>query len=164
MLRAAAADHNPTIIIEARSFYQTKGMVDLSRSDEQVGGARIARHGSTATIVTYGTALPICLEAANRVVDEGHDVQIVDLRWLNPVDWSFVIDAVAKTKGKAIIAHEANLTGGFGAEIATRLWEHGAKQIVRLGAADTRIPAAPNLQKEVLPTVDDVIGAIGDTA
>lgn len=97
-------------------------------------------------------------------MDEGHDVQIVDLRWLNPVDWSFVLDAVTKTKGKAIVVHEANLTGGFGAEIATCLWEHGAKQVVRLGAADTRIPAAPNLQEQVLPTVDDIIGAIGDTA
>jgi hypothetical protein len=66
---------------------------------------------------------------------------------------------VAATGGHALVAREANLTGGFGAEIATPLWEAGARRVHRLAANDTRIPAAPVLQDAVLPGVADIRAA-----
>ena len=160
MLRAAAADPNPVIIIEARALYQTKGMVDFGRSDQTAGGSRVVREGDAATIVTYGTMVPSCLRAAGLLAEDNCDVRVVDLRWLNPADWPALTAHVDATHGRALIVHEANVTGGFGAEIASRLWDAGAARVRRLGAKDTRMPAAPCLQDAVLPSADDVVAEV----
>ncbi|WP_354503682.1 thiamine pyrophosphate-dependent enzyme [Limibacillus sp. MBR-115] len=157
MLRAAAADPNPVIIFESRAFYQTKGPVDFDLPGEEVGGSQLVRPGMAATLFTYGTARPRCEEAAEVLADEGIDLRLVDLRWLNPIDWDVLGAHVNETDGRAMIVHEANLTGGFGAEVAARLWERGAKKVQRVGAKDTRIPAAPNLQDAVLPSVSEIV-------
>ena len=160
MLRAAIADPNPVIVIEARGLYQTKGEVDLGRPDAAVGGARLVRNGSACTILSYGTALARCEAAADMLHRDGRDIRLVDVRWLNPIDWDEIAAHVRATGGRALVVHEANLTGGFGAEIASRLWESGARRVRRLGARDTRIPAAPVLQEAVLPTVAAIRDAV----
>lgn len=160
MLRAAAAEPNPVVIIEARALYQTKGEVDFGESCESLGESRLVRAGTAATVVSYGTALATCERAVETLAEEGLDLQLVDLRWLNPIDWPGLNRQVADTGGRALVVHEANLTGGFGAEIAARLWEGGAKQVRRLGAKDSRMPAAPSLQAAVLPSVEEVVADI----
>jgi 2-oxoisovalerate dehydrogenase E1 component len=160
MLRAAVADPNPVIIIEARGYYQTKGSVDFGRIDTKIGGCRLVRPGSACTVITYGTACGLSEVAVDELRKEGHEVRLVDLRWLNPIDWAEINAHVAATGGLALVVHEANLTGGFGAEIAARLWEFGAKKVSRLASKDSRIPAAPILQKAILPTVADIRSAV----
>ena len=161
MLRAAIAEPDPVIIIEARGLYQTKGPVDLTRVEPAVGGARLVRDGKRCTVICYGTALARCDAAIAAMGTDGHEIRLVDLRWLNPIDWAEIGAHVQATDGRALIVHEANLTGGFGAEIAARLWEGGARRVHRLGAGDTRIPAAPVLQDAVLPGTDAIRAAIG---
>jgi len=160
MLRAAIADPNPVIILEARALYQNKGTVDFGKIEDVVGGMRLVRPGSDCTIISYGTALARCEAAVDSLGTDGKDVRLVDMRWLNPADWDQLYQHVAETEGKALIVHEANLTGGFGAEIAARLWERGGVKIQRLGTMDTRIPAAPELQEAVLPTVSEICVAV----
>lgn len=155
MLRAAIADPDPCVIIEARGLYQTKGDVDFGVWDSRVGEFKIVRGGEALSIITWGTLVGKCAEAAQTLAASGIEVSVIDLRWLAPVDWEALIEAVEKSGHKALVVHEANLTGGFGAEVCARFAERGIVT-ARLGAKDSRIPAAPELQSAVLPSVDEI--------
>ncbi len=98
---------------------------------------------------------------------EGLSVEVIDARWLAPFDTATVVASVEKT-GRLVIAHEANVSGGFGAEIAARianeaLWSLEAP-IARVGVPDLRIPAAPVLQQAVVPGVEQIAAALRETA
>ncbi len=90
---------------------------------------------------------------------------MIDARWLNPFDWETLFASVARTR-RLLIVHEANLTGGFGGEIAARtsaeLFGRLAAPVRRLGVPDCRIPAAPQLQAALIPQVDDIARAIAE--
>jgi 2-oxoisovalerate dehydrogenase E1 component len=160
MLRAAAAAEDPTILIEARGLYQRKGEVVFDRVPDPIGTARLARAGSDVAIIAWGTAAVEAVDAAERLAKDGIDAAVLDLRWLAPLDETAIDDVVRKAKGRVLIAHEANRTGGVGAEIAARIAEtHRDAVIRRLGAPDTRIPAAPVLQAALLPKADAITAA-----
>ncbi len=154
MLRAAIADEDPCILFEARSLYQVKGQVSVDGPVEPAAGAKLRRGGRDVGIVTWGTMVAPALEAAEMLAEQGIDAGVLDLRWLQPLDMDQIASLV-RACGRIVVAHEANTTGGFGAEIAARVQErhfHELKgPVVRLGAADTRIPAAPALQKVLIP-------------
>jgi 2-oxoisovalerate dehydrogenase E1 component len=163
MLRAAIADPDPTIIIEARGLYQTKGPVAPAGPVEPIGGATFRRRGKDIAIVTWGTATSKCEEAADVLAAEGIEANVLDLRWLSPLDEVAIAEAVVSGGGRVLVVHEANTTGGFGAEIAARiaqqLFEELDAPIVRLGAKDVRIPSAPVLQDAVIPQVSSIVEA-----
>jgi 2-oxoisovalerate dehydrogenase E1 component len=152
MLRAAIDDPDPCIIIEARSLYQTKGIVDGART--AVGTAHQRRKGSDVAIISWGTMANTAEQAADLLNKEGVQASVLDLRWLSPLDEKALEAAVRGAKGRALIVHEANQTGGFGAEIVSRLLELGFTKIRRLGAPDIRVPASPVLQAALIPSAD----------
>jgi 2-oxoisovalerate dehydrogenase E1 component len=164
LLRAAAADPDPCIVIESRGLYQTRGPVALSSAPEPVGLAHFHRNGKDAAIVTWGTMLKPALEAAALLGQEGLDVSVLDLRWLSPLDEAALSKAVAQSDGKILIVHEAVKTGGFGAEIAMRIRElhqdDSPLRIKRLAGADNRMPASPVLQSELLPNAERIATAV----
>lgn len=168
MLLAAIADDDPVVIIEHRGFYHTvSDPVSLDSPIEPIGSGRIVREGSDVTLITWGQILSKALEASETLASDGISVEVIDPRWLNPLDTSLVIGSVEKTN-RLVIAHEANLTGGFGAEIVARVvrdafWSLEAP-IERVGVPDVRMPAAPVLQDAVLPSVDEIAGALRRTA
>ncbi len=163
MLRAAIADDDPCVVIEARSLYQTKGLVDLDAPVEPVGGARVHREGGDLAILTWGTMLGPALDAARRLADEGTEASVVDLRWLSPLDDDAIEQAVRAGGGRILIAHEANVTGGFGAEVAARIQERHfgllTAPVRRVGTPDVRMPAAPALQRALVPDADTIAAA-----
>lgn len=163
MLRAAIADPDPCIVIESRSLYQLKGPVVLGGPAELVGGARWHRSGGDLAIVTWGPMLHSALAAAERLAAEGVEAAVVDLRWLNPLDDASIARAVEESGGRVLIAHEANVTGGFGAEIAARIQERHFDlldaPVVRVGAPDVRIPSAPALQAALVPGEEAIAAA-----
>ena len=163
MLRAAIADPDPTIIIEARGLYQLKGPVTLSEPNEAIGGATFRRRGKDLAIITWGTMTPKAEQAADILASEGIEANVLDLRWLSPLDEQAITDAVVSGGGRVLVAHEANLTGGFGAEIAARIAERLFGEldapIMRVGAKDVRIPSAPVLQEAVIPQVPEIVDA-----
>lgn len=163
MTRAAIADPDPVILVESRELYQNKGEVYTDAPVQRVGRARLHRDGDALTIVTWGPMLHRCLEAAEMLAESGTEVAVLDLRWLNPIDDDALADAVRRGNGRILVAHEANITGGFGAEIAARITERHFREllapIARVGAPDTRLPSAPALQRGVLPSVDTVAAA-----
>jgi 2-oxoisovalerate dehydrogenase E1 component len=115
-------------------------------------------------IVTWGTTLLVALEAARQLAESGVDVGVLDLRWLCPLDNDGLQAAVRNASGKVIVLHEANRTGGFGAEIVACLHEslgnEMALKIARVATPDMRIPASPILQRALFPTAAKVIDEI----
>jgi 2-oxoisovalerate dehydrogenase E1 component len=163
MLRAAIGDPDPTIVIEARSLYQTKGDVLMLDAAPPIGGAAFRRRGSDLAIISWG---PMCLEAERAAVTlalEGIETTVLDLRWLSPLDDAAIADAVATGDGRVLVVHEANLTGGFGAEIAARIGERHFTElrapVQRLGTPDVRIPSSPALQAALLVGESAIVAA-----
>lgn len=166
LLLAAIACDDPAVVIEHRSLYQKAAEVELGGPIQDVGGARIVRAGEDATVVALGPMLNVAAEAAEQLADEGVSVELIDPRWVAPLDTETITGSVAKT-GRLVIVHEACVTGGIGAEIAARvahdcLYDLEAP-IERLGVPDTRIPSAPHLQRALLPDADRVVAAVRRT-
>lgn len=155
MIREAAADADPCILFEARGLYPMKGDVTRHGAVQPVGKAKLHRTGSDIAIVTWGAMLHQALAAALVLTDEGIKAAVLDLRWLSPLDEQALVEVVQKANGCVLIVHEAVRTGGFGAEVATRLHElvgmNNLLTLKRLTTPDVRIPAAPHLQAELIP-------------
>jgi pyruvate/2-oxoglutarate/acetoin dehydrogenase E1 component len=159
MLRAAVADDDPVVLFEARALYQRKQRVGVGGGREPVGGARIRREGDDLAILSWGTAALAAETAAEALAGRGIGATVVDLRWLAPLDDEAIATAVARTN-RVLVAHEANLTGGFGAEIAARIGERHFGDldapVRRVGAPDVRIPPTPVLQAALLPSAESI--------
>lgn len=166
MTRAAVADPDPVLLAESRELYQVTGEVTVGGPPEIAAGARIHRHGADVAILTWGPMLHRALNAADQLEAMGHQACVVDLRWLSPLDDDTIDAAVRQCGGRVVVAHQANLTGGFGAEIAARIGERHfgrlAAPVRRVGAPDVRIPAAPALQDAVLPSAAQLVRAAAD--
>jgi len=152
LLLAALDDGNPVLVLEHKKLYRSaKGPVPPGHHVEPLGRARIARPGTDATVVTYGAGVAWALAAAETVAaEDGHEVEVIDLRSLRPWDRPTVLDSVRRTS-RALVAHEAPLTGGFGAEIAAVVGQEAFAwldaPVSRVGGTDSPIPFAPTLER-----------------
>jgi 2-oxoisovalerate dehydrogenase E1 component len=162
MLRAAVADDDPVVLFEARALYQRKQTTRLGGEREGVGGARVRREGGDMAILSWGPVALAAEAAAEALAGRGVEATVVDLRWLAPLDDEAIAAAVGQTN-RVLIAHEANVTGGFGAEIAARIGERHFGDldapVRRVGTPDVRLPAAPALQAALLPSADSIARA-----
>lgn len=163
LIRSAAADPDPCVVIESRALYGQKGTVQLTDGAEPVGRARLRRDGADIGIITWGTMVPRVLAAAETLHASGVEAAVLDLRWLNPLDESALRDLLAKVGGKILIVHEAVRTGGFAGEVAMRLAElnEGGVPLTirRLTTPDVRVPASPILQQALLPNATTIAEA-----
>jgi 2-oxoisovalerate dehydrogenase E1 component len=130
------------------------------------GKARIERPGTDVTVVTWGSGVYRAVQAAKRLEDEqGASVEIVDLRTLLPLDIESVLESVRRTS-KVLLLHEAQVFGGMGGEIAARIadevFEYLDAPVKRVGALDSFVPFAGNLESAVLPNADQVTAALQD--
>jgi len=168
MTRAAIADPDPTILIEARSLYQNSAPVVTGGDAQVVGGSRSYGSGTDLLIITWGVMVGKSLEAAQGLSESGVNVTVLDLRWLRPLDSAAIDLHVRQCGGKVLIVHEDVLSGGFGAEVAAQISERHfgslAAPVMRLGALESRIPSAPSLQAAVLPSVTGIISAARELA
>ena len=150
LLRAAIEDPNPVVFIEHKGMYGIKGDVDTSQKTE-IGSARIARQGKDVTLVTYGATVHTAIRAANVLSGEGIEVEILDLRSLQPWDETAVLASVARTH-RLVIAHEAVESFGVGAEIAARMADVAFDEldapILRVGAPFMPVPFARSLEAQ----------------
>ena len=163
MLLAAIADPDPTVIVEARALYPEKMMVETGGAPEPVGGARWRRRGGDLTLVAWSTAVPMALAAAESLAGRGIEAGVLDLRWLTPIDDEALAQAVAAGGGRVVVVHEANRTGGVGAEIAARIterhWGRLRSPVERVATPDVRMPASPVLQAALLPNPERIVEA-----
>ena len=135
---------------------------------EKIGKGDIKREGNDISIVTYGATVHQALEAAELLEKEdGVRVEVLDLRSLMPLDKDLIMDSVRKT-GKLLIAHEDNITGGIGGEIAALVAEFAFENldapIRRIGAIDTPTPYSPTLEEYFLPNKNKIVAALRELA
>lgn len=159
MLRHAIRCDDVVIFIESKALY----FREVGEVDEQVDiggfGARRVRSGADVTVATAGRMVQRCLEAADRLADQGVLCDVIDMRYIWPLDCETVSQSVAETSRLAVV-HEPVEFCGWGAELAAWIAEHRFQDldapIIRIGAA--RIPVAfrANLEDEVIPTVDAI--------
>jgi 2-oxoisovalerate dehydrogenase E1 component beta subunit len=145
LFKSAVRDPNPVIFLEPKKGYRLiRGEVPEGEYTVPMGKAAVTRKGSDLTVYAYGMMHYYALQAAEKAAAEGIDAEVVDLRTLYPLDRETVLASVHKT-GKALIVHEDNLTGGYGAEIAALIAE---KEFTALDAPVRRlagpdVPAVP---------------------
>lgn len=168
LLRSAVRDPNPVVFLEQKYLYR-RLKEDVPEADWQVplGEARVARVGTDATVVAWGTMVHKALAAADRSAAEGVEVEVIDLRSIIPWDRERVLASVAKT-GRALVAYEAHRTAGFGAEVAATIAEEAFAEldapVVRLAGLDTPVPAHPVLEAEYLPDEGKIAAALEELA
>ena len=155
LLLSAFEDGNPVLFLEHKGLYRSaKGPVPDGRYTLPIGKARIAREGTDATVVTYGVGVVWALEAAEKLAGDGFEVEVVDLRTLIPWDVGTVIASVRKTS-KALVLHEAPVTGGFGAEVAATIAKECFQDldapVERLGGLDIPVPFSKKLEELFMP-------------
>ena len=155
LLLAAFDDGNPVLFLEHKGLYRSaKGPVPAGRYTLPIGSAAIAREGTDATVVTYGVGVVWALDAARTLAQEGRSIEVVDLRTLLPWDTGTVMASVRKTS-KALVLHEAPVTGGFGAEIAATIARDGFRDldapVERLGGLDIPVPFSKALEEIYMP-------------
>jgi pyruvate/2-oxoglutarate/acetoin dehydrogenase E1 component len=170
LLRASIQDPNPVVFCEHKFLYRReKGDVATGADGAaaKIGEARVARPGTDLSIITYAATVQLSLSVAETLAAEDVSVEVIDLRSLVPLDLDTVLESVRKT-GKALIVHEDNLTGGFGAEVAAlvaqQAFEHLDAPVTRVAALDTPIPFTPVLEREYLPTEEDILAAARELA
>ncbi|HET6372001.1 MAG TPA: dehydrogenase E1 component subunit alpha/beta [Candidatus Polarisedimenticolia bacterium] len=170
LIKTACRMEDPVLFLEHKGLYRQV----YSKSPEPdasyllpFGRARIAREGADVTAVTWGSGVVRCERAADTLAEEGISVEVIDLRTIIPWDVETVMRSVRKT-GKAIVVHEAIMTGGFGGEVASRIasdvFEHLDGPVKRVAAKDSFVAYAPSLEGFVLPSQDEVTGAVRDLA
>ncbi len=163
LLRTAIASSNPVMFIENKSLYARKGELADDQAPIPFGQARIARAGRDATVVTYGAAVYQAEAAAAELAKEGLEIEIIDLRSLQPWDETTVLTSLARTH-RLVVFHEAVEAFGIGAEIAARMADVGFDEldapIVRCGAHFMPIAYAPSLEQAALPNAERLIAAL----
>lgn len=163
LLKTAVRDPNPVIVFENKMLYNVKGEVPEEPYFEPFGAANVVKEGSDMTVVAVSDMVDYSLKAAETLEAEGISVEVIDPRTIAPLDIDTIVKSVRKT-GKLVVAHEANLTGGIGAEIAAqvgyRAFDYLQAPIERVAAKDSPIPFAPILEKEILPDDQDVLDAV----
>jgi 2-oxoisovalerate dehydrogenase E1 component beta subunit len=157
LLTAAIRDPNPVCYLEHKGLYRyVKGEVPEGEHMVELGKARIAREGDELTVIAYGSAVHLALDAAE-ALDEA--IEVVDLRSLCPLDTETILASARKT-GKVLVAHEATQSCGVGAEVAALVaaeaFEDLDAPVRRLTAPDVPIPFGPPLEHAVLPQLDDM--------
>jgi 2-oxoisovalerate dehydrogenase E1 component len=151
------------VFIENRLLYGMKGPQPPPDHLVPIGTSAVVRAGTDVTVVSVSRMVHEAIAAAERLADEGISVEVIDLRTVAPLDVVPVLDSVHNT-GRLLIAHEAVVPFGIGAEIAATVareafWDLDAP-IERVGAAPTPPPYAPELERAWLPDRDDIAAAI----
>ncbi|OGU25592.1 MAG: tungsten formylmethanofuran dehydrogenase [Ignavibacteria bacterium GWA2_54_16] len=170
LLKAALHGDDPVIFMEHKGLYRQAYASSAEPDASYVlpfGIAGVKREGSDITVLTYGALVQKSLEAAKKMEDRGTKIEVIDLRTINPLDLDTITKSVKKT-GKALIAHEDTLTGGFGAEIAALIAQHCFESldapVMRVAALDAPVPYSPPLENEVLPSEAKILAALEELA
>jgi pyruvate dehydrogenase E1 component beta subunit len=164
LLKSAIRDPNPVVFLENELLYGAHG--EVPKGDDfliPIGKARIARPGKDATVVSFARGMVYALEAAELLVKDGIDVEVIDLRTLRPLDLATVLTSVKKTN-RLVTVEEAWPVCSVGSEICAQVAMQAFDDLdappAKVTGADVPMPYAANLEKLALPSVDQVVAAV----
>jgi pyruvate dehydrogenase E1 component beta subunit len=162
MIQQAIASDDPVIFFEPKRRYWEKAEVDTSASPVPLHSSRVVRSGSALTLVGYGPVLKTCLEAATAAAADGHELEVIDLRTLSPLDLGPVTESVRRT-GRLVVVAESPSEVSVAAEVAARVQEecfHSLEApVLRVTGFDTPYPPS-KIEEEYLPDLDRVLDAV----
>jgi pyruvate/2-oxoglutarate/acetoin dehydrogenase E1 component len=165
LLKAAIRDDNPVLYFEHKHLYRDPKLREEVGEVEpiEIGKARIAREGSHVSVITFGAMVYKALHAAEDLAKEGIEVEVLDLRSLRPYDTEAIKATVQKT-GRVLVLNEATLMGSVAGEYASFISEHCFEHldapVLRMGALETPIPYAPELEQVMLPSHEKIVAAL----
>ena len=166
LLASAIADPNPVVFVENKTLYFRKEDVPDESTPVPIGRARIVRPGRDVTVVALSRLVSESVAAAEELAADGIEVEVIDPRTLVPLDLETIVDSVTRTH-RLVVAHEAVVHGGFGAEIAAQVQEAAFDEldapIGRVGAPFAPVPFSPALEDAYLPARGDVAAAVRTT-
>jgi 2-oxoisovalerate dehydrogenase E1 component beta subunit len=162
MIQQAISSDDPIIFFEPKRRYWEKGPVELTAPQLPLHASRVVRQGSQATLVAYGPMVRAALDAAEAAVEDGQELEVIDLRSLSPLDMRPVYESVRKT-GHLVVVHEAPSNVGLGAEIAARVTEDCfyslEAPVLRVAGPNVPYPAA-RLEETYLPDLDRILDGV----
>ncbi len=167
LLRTAIRSEGLTMFMEPKALYQDPKAATVVPDDFEVpfGKARVRKEGDMLTIITYGNTTHLCLDAANKLKEEGINAEVIDLRSLIPLDEETIINSVKKTN-KVLLVHEDKVYGGFGGELSAiineKAFEYLDAPIRRIGSPFTPVGFNRILEKAILPNADIIYKAAKD--
>lgn len=163
LLKSALRSDDPVLFVEHEGLYGVKGEVPEGDYTLPLGVADIKRPGSDVSLITLSRMVYVCLEAAELLAKEGISAEVVDLRALNPLDMTTVLESVRRTH-RAVTVEESWLTGGWGGEVAAQIMEQGFDSldapVLRVGGADVPMPYARNLEQAAIPKAATVVARV----
>jgi acetoin:2,6-dichlorophenolindophenol oxidoreductase subunit beta len=154
LMVAAVRDDNPTVVVLNKRMLGTKGPVPEEIYEIPLGQAGTVRSGRDATVIAVGRMVSEAMTAAEELARSGTDVEVIDVRTVQPLDSQTILDSVRRTN-HALVVHEAVTFGGIGAEIASQIQEEAFDYldapILRLGAPFSPVPFSPVLERAYIP-------------
>ncbi len=163
LLKTAIRDNNPVVFLEHKLLYFTKGIVPESDYTIPFGVASIRRSGRDCTVVAMQAMLNMALSAADKLATEDIDLEVIDPRTLVPLDIDTIVESVTKTN-RLVICHEATERGGWAGEIAMQVMERAFDvldgPIVRVCGQNVPMPYSASLEKQVIPSQQNLINAV----
>ena len=167
MLRTAMRSRGPILYLEPKTCYNAKYAMSVVPEGFEVpfGKARLRREGKDLSIITFGNTVHHSLEAAEKLAEDGYDVEVLDLRSLNPLDTDAIYETVKKTH-RVLVAHEDKVFSGFGGEIVATINEIAFEEldapVRRIGSPFTPVGFNRILEKAILPNAQKIEDAARD--
>ncbi len=163
MLWPALEDPDPVLIFEHQILYNLEGDLPVPAKVVDIDHARIDREGTDITLLTYGSCLHKCLDAAKTLGEKGIQAEVIDLRTLRPLDNDTILNSVAKTH-RALIVEEGWRTGGISAEISARIMENVFYEldapVDRICSAEVPMPYSRHMEQAALPQPDQIVAMV----
>jgi pyruvate/2-oxoglutarate/acetoin dehydrogenase E1 component len=161
LLKAAIRDDNPVIFLEHKRLYSVKGPAPAVETIP-LGAANVVRAGGDVTVVALGKGVPDALAAADELMGEGIDAEVIDLRCLRPLDTDTILASVARTN-RLVAVEEGPRTGGWGAGVLGAVAERGLHDLDDawiIATAETPVPYSPTLEDAYIPDAQAIASAV----
>jgi pyruvate dehydrogenase E1 component beta subunit len=163
LLKSAIRDNNPVIFFEHKKLYEVEGEVPAEDYTVPLGQADVKRAGSDVTIVTYSYMVTKSLAAAEELARDGIDVEVVDLRTVDPIDEDTILASVKKTHRLVVVQEtwrKCSVSSEVAAIVAEKALDYLDEPIVRVTAHDVPVPFTPVLEEYVLPNEEKIVAAV----
>ena len=164
LMVASVRDDNPVVVVLNKRMLGTKGPVPEEIYEIPLGQAATLRPGRDATVIALGRMVPEAMIAAEELAKDGTEVEVIDLRTVQPLDSATILASIRRTN-RALVVHEAVTFGGIGAEVAAQIQEEAFDYldapVLRLGAPFAPVPFSPVLERAYIPDAARIAAGVG---